>query len=477
MSSSSTPALRVAVIGGGISGLAAAHRLTELNPAVELSIIEQSQQWGGILQTNQSEGYLLEQSADMFSSRDSSMLDLCKRIGFQDELISTNEQHRRAFVVRRGKLYPVPRGWSLLSPTSLSNVWKSPLLSLRGRWRVSREPHQPVGPAGQDESLASFASRRLGREAYENIVQPLVGGIFTADPEKLSMAATLPQFLAMEQQHGSLVRGGREFSKEQGYDTGSGARYDQFLAPRQGFSSFVEALVNQLPSSSLQDNTRVESLERLEDGSWKLDLSRQGQSEQLVVERLIVATPASQTALLLSQLDAELAADLNEITASSVAIVTLGVKRSQFNHPLDGFGFVVPLVEKRPIIATSFSSIKFAGRAPEGEVLLRTFVGGACQPELLQQSDQQLTELTMDQLGELIGLTGTPRLATCTRWNNKMPQYHLGHVERVERIEQCLAALPGIELAGNAYRGVGLPACVQSGEQAAERLLDDPPAC
>ena len=137
----------------------------------------------------------------------------------------------------------------------------------------------------------------------------------------------------------------------------------------------------------------------------------------------------------------------------------------------------MPLVEKRPIIATSFSSIKFAGRAPEGEVLLRTFVGGACQPELLQQSDQQLTELTMDQLGELIGLTGTPRLATCTRWNNKMPQYHLGHVERVERIEQCLAALPGIELAGNAYRGVGLPACVQSGEQAAERLLDDPPAC
>lgn len=466
--------LRVAVIGGGISGLAAAHRLIELDSTIQLSIFEESPHWGGILQTDHEGGFLLEHSADMFTVREPWMIELCERIGFGDQLISTQDRNRQAFIVRRGKLYPVPRGWSLLSPTSLKNVWMSPLLSIRGRWRVSREPRQTARRVSEDESLASFATRRLGREAYERIVQPLVGGIFTADPEKLSMAATMPQFLAMEQQHGSLVRGGRAAAEEQGHRKSSGARYGQFLAPRAGFSSFIKALLARLPASSLHGDTLVQHIRPGEGSRWQLDSSHKGKSTSEVFDRIVLALPAKHAAGMLQSVNDELAAELAAITASSAAIVTLGVARSQLTHPLNGFGFVVPLIEQRPIIATSFSSVKFAGRAAQDDVLLRTFVGGACQSELLEKTDAQLIDLTRQQLGELLGLQGEPRIVRCTRWNEKMPQYNMGHLDRITRIEQLVAGVPGLELAGNSYRGVGIPFCVRSGELAAERLMEFP---
>jgi len=462
---------RVAVIGGGITGLAAAHRLSELAPSMEVTLYELEDRPGGILQTIQKDGFLIEQSSDMFTLREPWAMQLCQRIGFQDQLISTNEQHRRAFVVRGGRLYPVPTGWSLLSPTSIFSLMTSRLLSLRGRMRVAWDYFKPAGGTGGDESLASFARRRLGREAYEQVIQPLVGGIFTADPEKLSMAATLPQFLAMERDHGSLIRGGKRAARKQGHAAASGARYGQFVTPRRGLSSLVDAIVARLPAESIRCQHHVTSLAQSPGGRWQLEVtSPSGENQQQVFDNVILATSARGAARLAENVDPSLADQLGQITAASAAVISLGYRREQISHPLDGFGLVVPLVEKRPLIAASFSSVKFPGRAPDGQVLLRVFIGGACQPELLEQSDDQLIETTLSQLEQLIGARGTPVLTHVTRWNRAMPQYHLGHLELVNQINSSVSCLAGLEVAGNAYHGVGIPACIHAGEMAAERI-------
>ncbi len=464
---------RVAVIGGGITGLAAAHRLTELSPGTEVTLYEQGDRPGGILQTVERDGFLIERSADMFTSRDPWAVDLCTRIGFQDQLISTNEQHRRALVVRGGRLYPIPRGWSLLSPTSVFSVMTSRLLSIRGRLRVAWEYFKPGRTSGEDESLASFARRRLGREAYEQIIQPLVGGIFTADPEKLSMAATLPQFLAMEEDCGSLIRGGKRASRKHGHAMAGGARYGQFLAPRRGLSSLVDAIAARVPGTSIRCGHRVNQLATIPEGGWKLQLSTPTGDQQADVDHVILATSAGGAAQLTSSFHPSLAAQLSEITSASAAVVSLGYRREQISHPLDAFGLIVPLVEKRPLIAVSFSSLKFPGRAPDGHLLLRVFIGGACQPELLEQSDDRLLETAISQLEQLVGAQGEPVLSEVARWKKTMPQYHVGHLDRVSQIESTINEIPGLELAGNAYHGVGIPACIHAGEAAAERITGE----
>ena len=462
---------RVAVIGGGITGLAAAHRLSELAPSMKVTLYELKNRPGGILQTIQKDGFLIEQSSDMFTLREPWAKQLCQRIGFQDQLISTNEHHRRAFVVREGRLYPVPKGWSLLSPTSIFSLMTSRLLSLRGRMRVAWDYFKPAGITGDDESLASFARRRLGREAYEQIIQPLVGGIFTADPEKLSMAATLPQFLAMERDCGSLIRGGKRAARKQGHATASGARYGQFVTPRKGLSSLVDAIATRLPADSIRCQHQVTSLAQSPGGRWQLEVtSPSGENQQQVFDNVILATSARGAARLAENIDSSLADQLGQITAASATVISLGYRRDQISHPLDGFGLVVPLVEKRPLIAASFSSVKFPGRAPDGHVLLRVFIGGACQAELLEQSDDQLIETTLSQLEQLVGARGEPVLSHVTRWNRAMPQYHLGHLELVDQINSSVSCLAGLEVAGNAYHGVGIPACIHAGEMAAERI-------
>jgi len=460
----------VAVIGGGISGLAAAHRLSEISPGTEVTLYEQGDRPGGILQTIERDGFLIERSADMFTARDPWAMDLCTRIGFQDQLISTNEQHRRALVVRDGRLYPIPRGWSLLSPTSVSSVMTSRLLSIRGRLRVAWEYFKPGRENVEDESLASFARRRLGREAYEHVIQPLVGGIFTADPEKLSMAAALPQFLAMEADSGSLIRGGKQASRKQGHDTAGGARYGQFLAPRMGLASLVDAIAARLPGTSIRCGHRVNQLAQRPDGGWKLELSTPTGDQQEDVDHVILATSAAGAAQLTSSFHPSLAAQLSEITSASAAVVSLGYRQEHISHPLDAFGLVVPLAEKRPLIAVSFSSRKFSGRAPDGHLLFRVFIGGACQPELLEQSDDQLLETTLAQLEQLVGAKGAPVLSEVVRWEKTMPQYHVGHLDRVSQIESTINGIAGLELAGNAYHGVGIPACIHAGEMAAQRI-------
>jgi oxygen-dependent protoporphyrinogen oxidase len=357
----------------------------------------------------------------------------------------------------------------LLAPARIWPLLSTPLLSPMGKLRLLCEPLVPRRAAAVgDESLAAFSRRRLGREAFERIVQPLVGGIYTADPEKLSLAATLPRFLEMERQYGSLLRAARSSRAAAGNrEAGSGARYGLFATLRGGLSTLIDALVSRLPSGSLRADTRAERIERRADTSWVVHVA----DGELACDGVIVTTPANHAGALLREVDRDVSSGLQQIEYAGTSIVSLGYRRDQIGHPLDAFGFVVPAVEKRRILAGSFSSVKFDGRAPDESVLIRVFIGGACQGELADLPDAELRAIAIEELAELLQIRGEPALVDIARWPRSMPQYHLGHLERVAAVEQAVAKYRGLELAGNAYHGVGIPHCIHGGEQAAERML------
>lgn len=458
--------LRIAVVGGGISGLAAAHRVTELAPQAQLTLFEAGDRLGGVLRTEQHDGYLVELSADMFITNAPWGIDLCRRVGLADDLMPTRESHRRSFVVRDGRLLPVPIGFHLLSPSRVWPLLRSPLLSWPGKLRVVCEPLVRRRRDSADESLASFARRRLGREAFERLVQPLVAGIYTADAEQLSMAAALPRFVEMERRSGSLTRGAWQEARQRDGSNSSGARYGLFVAPRDGMSSLVDAIVQRLPADSLRLNSTVAQLATI-GGTWLVTVG----GNAIEFDAVIVALPAYAAANLLVGVSAELSTDLRAIAYAGCAIAVLAYRRDQFGRNFDGFGFVVPRVENRDILAASFASAKFDGRAPDDRVLIRVFLGGAERPDQLDLVDSQLVTLATKDLASLLDIRGEPELTRVVRWPRSMPQYHVGHIDLVRRVEQQVAGWHGLALAGNAYHGVGVPNCIHSGEQAAECVL------
>jgi len=514
--------VRIAVVGGGITGLSAAHRVQELAPRSEVVLFDGAPQWGGVLGTLRTHGCLIERSADMFITREPWALELCQRIGFADQLINTNERDRRAFVVHRRRLVEVPEGFTLMSPARIGPMIRTPLLSWRGKLRLAAEWFIGQRRDEGDESLRDFSVRRFGQEAYERLIQPLIGGIYTADPTRLSMSATMRQFVEMEQRYGSVIRGTRAGSRPAaaaGKSTdaagaaaaaarsGSGARYGLFVAPRDGMSSLIEAIVARLrpgasrPDSlqpgSLRLSTPVTALHPLtldrpsaasgpaaSAGSasstgpasstvWMVTSGRADEpSRTEPFDAVILATPGPRSAELVASWSEPLASELRAIPVAGAAIVIGVYRRSDIRHPLNGFGFVVPLIERMRILSGSFASVKFTGRAPDDLVVTRTFLGGACQPELLTLGDAELREAAHAELNELLGIDGPPVFSDVVRWDGAMPQYHVGHLERVARIEALEAELPGFALAGNAYRGVGIPFCVRSGEQAAARVVE-----
>jgi oxygen-dependent protoporphyrinogen oxidase len=472
MSNPSANHKRIAIIGGGISGLAAAYRVRELNPSAEITLFEAADRLGGSLQTIRQDGFLIEQGADSFITNTLWASDLCRRIGLADQLIPTNSNARGAMVVAHGKLERVPEGFLLMAPQKLGSILRTPILSLSGKARLAGEYFIKAreASAGDDESVASFVRRRLGREAFERLVQPLVGGIYTADPEKLSLAATLPRFLEMERQHGGLIRGVRaqkQNTRDADGANESGARYSMFMTPKHGLSSFVDAIAARLPKESVQLNCKTERIEKAA-SQWCVVSGNKSEN----FDGLILATSAAVTAKLLNGVDPSLADELAGIEYAGSAVVTLGYDRKQIGHALDSFGFVVPAIERRRILSASFSSVKFPGRAPNGKELIRVFLGGALQSEMLDLSDDQLCQNAEEELRDLLQITGSPCLSLVFRWPASMPQYHLGHLDRVARINDRVAQLIGLALAGNAYGGVGIPQCVRSGEEAGARVLE-----
>ncbi len=489
---------RIAVIGGGIAGLAAAHRLVELDPHCSVTLLEAGPRPGGVLSTMHEDGFQVEQSADNFITTVPWGLNLCRRLGLEDQLVQTNPAYRRTFVVRRGRMHLLPDGFLMMAPTRLWPLALTGILSPLGKIRAGVEYFIPPRRDEADESMAAFVRRRLGREVFDRLVEPLVGAVYAADVEKLSVLATLPRFREMERDHGSLIRAMRRQMKNRPR-TGreSGARYSMFVTLRDGLSSLVERIVSRLPADTVQVNTAATRIERHGDG-WRVWTEENDEcrmmndewtasavkaSESSVhpssfilhpssFDALILATPSPVTAKLLQPIDATLAARLASIDHSGTAIVSLGYESDRIGHPLDGMGVVAPAVERSPILACSFSSRKYPHRAPEGKELLRVFVGGARRPELAEMDDDRLLPLVLDELSQLLHIRGEPCFCRVAHWPATMPQYHVGHKELVAEIEAHAAALPNLQLAGNAYHGVGIPDCIHGGESAAERILE-----
>ncbi|HOW70939.1 MAG TPA: protoporphyrinogen oxidase [Phycisphaerae bacterium] len=466
---------RVIVVGGGIAGLAAAHRVVEraeqVRRPVHITLLESTGRLGGSIVTHRRDGFLVEGGPDSFITQKPWAIALCKRLGIDSQIIPTDADRRRVYVVRRGRLFPIPEGFLLLAPTRIMPFVTSRLFSWPGKIRMGLDVILPAKkrPPDGDESLADFVRRRFGREALERIAQPLVGGIYTADPEALSLRTTMPRFLELEDRYRSVIlgmRAGRKATAARGRGD-SGARYSMFVSFDEGMATLTDTLIGRLPPETARTRTAVDKVERT-GLQWRV-LVADGSTE--TADAVILACPSHASAKIVEGIDPMLGKELEAIKYASSATMTMAFRRDRIRHPLDGFGFVVPSVENRSMIAGTFGSIKFAGRAPNGWVLMRTFLGGAIQPHIYEMEDKELRRAVLKDLAELIGAEGEPRFTEIHRWPLSMPQYPVGHLERVKRIEQRLAGLPGLAVAGNAFGGVGIPDCVQSGEQAANRVL------
>src|SRR5882724_10442004 len=403
------PAMKVVVVGGGISGLAAAHRLTELarerQTPLELTLVEARERLGGTIVSERVDGFLVEAGPDSFLSEKPWALALCRRLGVEDRLVRTDDRFRKVFVWHGGRLHPLPDGFQLLAPTAMRPFVTSPLFSLPGKLRMALDLVLPRGHA-DDESLGAFVRRRLGAEALDRVAQPLVAGIYTADPDELSLAATMPRFLEMERRERSVIlalwRAARRAPAQ--HAGTSGARWSLFVTFAEGMEELIRLLATRLPPGAVRLKERVSAVER--DGAgWRVTTAG---GAACTGDALILAPEAHQVARLLRYVDPGLAHLLEGIPYASSATVTLAYRRADVRHPLDGFGFVVPQVEHRPIIAGTFSSVKYPGRAPEGHALLRVFIGGALNESVLEAEDAALVGIARAELGDLLGRPGRP---------------------------------------------------------------------
>ena len=463
---------KVAIVGGGIAGLSTAYFLSEQAAQrgikIGITVVEREKRLGGLIQTIHRDGCLMEAGPDAFLSEKPAAADLCKRIGLERELIPTNPKFRRSFLVWNKKLNPVPEGFYLLAPTRWESLIRTPLLSWRGKLRAAMEWMIPADRSGIDCSVADFVRRRFGPELFERIAQPMVGGIYTADLEKLSVQAALPKFYAMEQQYGSVCRALFRKAKTEASDTASGPRYSLFLSLQGGMEHLIERLRDAISGVECLTGNGVEQLECSTNG-WKLNLT---DGAMIKADAVCLAIPANAAVFLTRSLSGELADLLGSIPYESVVTMNLVYRTEDLPAELTGLGFVVPPSEGNDLVGCSFSSIKFEGRVPQDYLLLRAFIGGALDRGAVDRSDSELTNSVRDWLRQLLGITAKPRQITIHRLRASMPQYTVGHRERVEQIMQQQAKLPGFFLTGNSYDGVGIPDTIEHARKTADRVLE-----
>lgn len=474
---------KVVIVGGGISGLACAFYLTRSDQYrkgnFEIVLVESSDRFGGIIQTVEQEGCLIESGPDSFITNKPQMLKLASDLGIADRIVCVNAKNRGAFVVNSGVMRPLPAGFVMLAPSSIKSFLASPLLSAAGKLRALLDLALPARRSDEEESLAQFVRRRFGDEVLDRLAQPLVAGIYVGNAEKLSANSVAARFVEMERTTGSVITALRSErlkaadTKLDSANAESGARYSLFASFDRGMQVVVDALVDALKMSGvdMRLSTKVVSVNKGDDGRFVINAGMG--IEQLSADELVVATGPQAAARLTASLSSALSDTLAQIEAASSAVINFVFNRADVGHKLDAFGAVVPVAEMRKYkfssLALSFASVKFE-RAPDDKVIVRAFVGGMSDKNILGSDDAKLIELVLGDLRRLIHLTGMPLYARVHRWSESMPQYEVGHSARVSLLEGD-TSVTGLHLAGAYLHGVGLPDCVASGAGAASAVL------
>jgi oxygen-dependent protoporphyrinogen oxidase len=464
---------RITIVGGGIAGLSAAYYAQKKIPDAHITLIESASYWGGKITTDRvafDDGqFIIEGGPDTFLASKPWGVALCKELGLDGRLHGTNPNKKNTYVLNKGRLLPLPDGLAMMIPSDVSSILRSRLISWFGKTRMGLDFLLPAKNVNGDESLGTFVSRRLGREAYENLIEPLMSGIYAGDGDQLSLASTFPYLRDLETKYGSLARGAFEMRKKSNGKAMQGSR-SAFLTPTMGLAEIVEALVEYLSSHNvdLRLNTHATRITRnLELETWNVILG----TDTLETDSLILATPAYVSGQLLASFDPELASVLKSIPYASTATVSLAYSLSDVPRELDGYGYVIPRREGRKALACTWTSAKFPHRAPEGYALIRVFVGRAGQD--IPWDENELLELAKEELNLTLGIVAQPLVSRVFLWDKAMPQYNLGHPEKLKQIDAALEKHPGLALAGNGYRGIGIPDCIHSGELAVQKILEN----
>ena len=458
---------RIAIIGGGISGLSAAFAIEEWRrrgSEVEYTLYESSSRFGGVLHTEHIDGCVVEAGTDSFLTEKPWAADLARALGLGDQLIGSNDANRKTYILTHGRLVEMPDGLMFMVPTKILPTGMSPLFSWKTKLRITQEMFHPPRAADHDESVAAFIERHYGSEMVDRLADPLLSGVYGGEAANLSVRAVLPRFVEMERMHGSLGRGMLAARKQM--RSWKNPAPPIFTSLKNGMQTLADAIVAQLTPTSLRINTTAAAIEP-QAASWLVSAGMQSD----VFDAVILALPAGAASSLLRMAGPELSAELAAIGYTSSITVALGFDKDVRQTLPPGFGFLVPRSEGKRILAATFVHNKFPHRAPEDRALLRCFFAGKNAEDVWPLADDQIVAIVRHELQEILGLRADPLFTRVYRWKSAMAQYNVGHLDRLDRIERLRQKLPGLALAGNAYRGIGVPDCVRSGTDAVKQLL------
>jgi len=465
---------RIAIIGGGISGLSAAFTLEEMRQSgagIQYVLFEAAPRFGGVMVTDRADGCLIEAGPDSFLTEKPWAADLCRKIGLGDQLIGSNDADRKTYIVvhknGRDRLVVMPDGLMFMVPTKILPTVLSPLFSLRTKMRMAAEWFHPPHKAEADETVAQMVERHYGSEMVDLLADPLLSGVYGGEATDLSVRAVLPRFADMESKHGSLGRAMLAARKKMAGAAKAPPR-PLFSSLKEGMQQMVDAVVARLDAANLRTSSPVQSLIPQDDG-WTVAAGYQSDH----FDAVIIAAPAHAAAAVLQSADENLARELASINYSSSVTLTLGYDEKVRRSLPPGFGFLVPRSAGHRMLAATFVHNKFPHRAPENRAIVRCFLGGARDEAILNQTEDQILAIARDDLRQIIGLTAEPIFTRVYKWKSAMAQYSVGHLERLQRIEALRLKIPGLALAGNGFTGIGVPDCVRSGTEAATKVLSE----
>lgn len=469
---------QVVIVGGGISGLATAHAVMEEarthSMTIQCTLVEQENRWGGKIFTQVSEDRLIEGGPDSFLTSKPWALELCRTLGLHDQLISTNRQHNRTFSFCRGVLRELPQGLLAFRPQRIETLVSGGLLSIPGLIRMAAERVWPrQKPRTTDETLGAFFRRRFGTEAFDYLIEPLVAGIYAGDADELSIEATFPRFRELERAYGSVIKGMHRTTAKVGTPrNASGGTPTLFMSLRGGLGELTRTLVQKLLERGvcLTAGTRCLEVQPLTQNTASFQIILE-HGERLPADAVVLTTPTFQTARMLRSFQPETASLLNGIPYASTATISLAYETEAVDSRIQGYGFVVPRKEQRPLLAATWSSLKWPERSKAGETLIRCYVGGRGREKILEQEDGALVECVRRELANIVGITTPPLFTEIHRWMQGMPQYVLGHQERIATIHRLLAEWPGLYVTGAGFYGIGIPDCIREGTKIGQRVI------